>query len=208
MKKINFTLIGIIILILLNLGTLSYLWCGSCHRRYNQNTTCSRDGKSGFHHKGMSKGCCGYHGEGYRGSCSPHGMRMRHKGMYLIQELDLTDAQTEKLKDIRKNAWEEKKALKPQMDTLRKEEFQLLKDGKLDSTKASALAAQAGQYKEQMEWIKMKKLMAMRAVLTPEQREKLKKIDFSRKRCQNCKHTEHKPNTDNIPMDEKGSDKK
>jgi Spy/CpxP family protein refolding chaperone len=140
-----------------------------------EHRTSYKDGRNSDHHRGEmydgrhQRNCGSHYSE--KGRNRPH-----HSFSHKMESLNLTDAQKNEIEKMHQTTGEQMQDLKDKMHALKKEEFTLLKEGKLDSAKASSLSAQIGQYKEKMEFLKLKNMMTFNSILTTEQKEKLKEL--------------------------------
>jgi Spy/CpxP family protein refolding chaperone len=102
------------------------------------------------------------------------GMRDHFKPR-VMDELHLSDAQKEKMDQLRKVQQEQTARLMQKIREIRNRESGLIKTGKLDNAQMNALAAEFGQYQKELHLLKLNHLKAMHATLTPEQQEKFLK---------------------------------
>src|SRR6478609_5460632 len=123
MKNITFTSAGIALLILLQLGTLSFMIFGR-HRAHQ--------GRE-HHQKNMEVCPASFkeHDKGHGGHHRPHHGRGDHEPMFL-EGLDLTPEQQSKIDALRTEHKKSEEAINVKVKELRAKQFQLLKEEKLD----------------------------------------------------------------------------
>lgn len=153
MKRFNFNIVGISILILLNLMTLSYLFYSN-HRRGDKN-------KRG--HMEMRVAMKNYHGKNF--------MKKTHFSHSPMKDLNLTEEQKNKFKELRASQKEIMLDLNKKMVVLKNKQETLLKENKLDSEQALLIANEFGQLEKDIQLAKMKHKLAIGNVLTSEQKE-------------------------------------
>ncbi len=175
MKKITFTTAGIALLILLQLGTMAFVFFGrnrQHHERghYSKNPQgCHVSFKGGDHEKGRG------HGKG-RGNDhhGPHRGEHGSFGPMFFEDLNLTKEQQIKIDALKAEHKKTEDAMRTKMHELRNKQFELLKAEKLDDAQAEAIAAQSGQYKKEEVLARIKFFRGIQEVLTKEQKDKLK----------------------------------
>lgn len=117
-------------------------------------------------------------GEGRRGfGQRDHGSHQGRKGNRggmgrLFRQLELTDAQKDQLKQIRKAGFDSTKSIREQMHLNRQQLSQATAGGNFDEAQVNALAQQQGQLHAQMIVERQRMQAQMFAVLTPEQKAK------------------------------------
>jgi Spy/CpxP family protein refolding chaperone len=172
MKNITFTTAGIAFLILLQLGTLTYIFLGH-HRGHHGRA------HNGKEHYQMKAGACpaSFKGgdRGHGNSDGPQQGRGKHgHGPMSFEGLNLTPEQQTRIDALKQKHEESEKSIKIKVRELRTKQFQLLREEKLDDAQAESIATQLGQYKKEEALSRMNFFRSVQQVLTKEQKEKLK----------------------------------
>ena len=110
----------------------------------------------------------------------------RHRGRMMgrmFRQLDLTDAQKEKIQTIMKSSREDSKAIRKQMRTNRMELHKLSENGNFNESKVKKIAKKQGNLHAKMIVQKQKSKAQIHAVLTPAQKAKAAemKANFKKK---------------------------
>jgi len=162
MKKFSFTAIGISIVIILNLVIAGFL-AFDHHRGHH------RKG----HMRGHEKNEMGIHRKvNHRGDFKRNNHRGHHR---MMKDLNLSEEQTQKMETLRKEQRERSIAVMKKISELRSKETDLQKSGKLDEAQMNALAAEFGQYQQELHLLKLTHRNAMSNLLTKEQKEQMEK---------------------------------
>lgn len=160
MKNLNFTIIGISILIVLNLVILSAMFF-------------NRPGKHKFH--GMR--------QGHEKTFMKHRNHPAHsKGDSKMQKrqhspmgnLNLSEDQEKKVKQLRAEHRESIDELKGKIKDLRKKEMSMIKTGKIDPAQLNDLSTEFSSYQKELHHKKLQHFLAVSNLLTEEQKENFK----------------------------------
>ncbi|HSZ24500.1 MAG TPA: periplasmic heavy metal sensor [Cytophagaceae bacterium] len=92
-----------------------------------------------------------------------------NKGEFLSKRLNFTEEQEVAFRKLRKEHKKEKDAVKAKIDSLRKQEFELLKNDPYDATTANVLASEIGANQKEIELLMSKHFLAVKALCTKEQ---------------------------------------
>ena len=129
-----------------------------------------REEKHGYHSE--------HHGEHGGKYCDKHGKGNRIERMK--QHLGLTDDQVKKMQDLREKYQPQKQALREKMRDTRKQLRDVMHAEQLDQREVKILANKIGDLKAEKIMLHAKKRSEMNAILTPEQRQKMR--DWKQKR--------------------------
>ncbi len=138
----------------------------------------------------------GHHGDGHnQGQSEMRGHH--HQGMGLLKQLDLTEEQQAKVKDIMS---QQKNNMKQAMGDRREHRDDmrgLVESDAFDAQKARALIAEQQAQELEMKLAMLKAQHEIYKLLTPEQREKAKAIraDYKEKRAQKKSQRQAEPTT-------------
>lgn len=164
MKKLSFDTIGIAVLILLNLGILSTLFflqehkCG--HKKERQ----------GMHHREAHREKWERHSKDNKEGDHHHADRYFQK----IEHLGLSHEQEEKAKMLGNTSRERIREHEKEIHKIRRQEWQLLSTENPDTTTAIKLSAQFAKAHQQLLLEKINCRRSVNAVLTKEQKDKLR----------------------------------
>jgi Spy/CpxP family protein refolding chaperone len=156
MKRFNLTTTGIIFLVAINLCVLAVLVFRP-HQRFHGGDRFNRSGPSFNMGEGVS-----WHGPGRHG---------HHRRDALLQDLNLTEEQKNKLKLLEEEKHKNAENWTGKMQDLSKKEAELLKANKLDDSKKNELAEEFAGYQKAMHLNMLSHMQAFNNILTPEQRE-------------------------------------
>lgn len=151
MKSLNFTTIGISILIVLNVAMAFVLFSGTGRKQHNH--------KNRMH---------AMHNHRDKAEHKEH--RRPFKRTECLKAIDLTDEQKKKIRDLNSTHQQEVKKVRMQVRELKKKERELVQEGALDENQLGALSDEFGQYQKDIYKLDLINKQAIQEVLTTEQK--------------------------------------
>lgn len=91
---------------------------------------------------------------------------------FLVRELNLTEQQSEQIKKLRSDLWQQIKPLRNQLDEERRIFFQMQNQDSVDIEKLYQSIDRISELQRQMQRITAENMLAHQSILTPEQRKK------------------------------------
>lgn len=154
MKSLNFTTVGISILIVLNVAMAFVLFSGTTGKKHfrktRMHTMQSHDKAEGKKHRGHFN---------KRSEC--------------FEAIGLTDEQKKEIKHLNRTHQKEMKMVRTQIRDLKKKERELVQAGTLNENQLSLLSNEFGQYQKDIYKLGLSKKQAIQNVLTVEQKSTL-----------------------------------
>lgn len=166
MKNLTFWKVAVIVLIILNIASLSYIGLRQC----SEKSCCKKNSCEASHKKHHKK----------------------DKGSWFSSRLDLTETQEKTFTEMRTSHHEKVKGLKKEMHELKASQFELLKSTP-ESEKIDSLSKEIGALYQQKVIFTMNHFREMRALLNEDQLDNYNDLmDRIQKRIKSRKHHGHK----------------